>query len=390
MNNKQRCCHCSLLHKCRFFSGFREVGAMALSLVSVARPQAMTDTTWQPAMEETRPPAMAETTRPTAMAESSQSDSEVMGDAALLTCNPQVAPFKRRPAAKRKYDTADALASVQIQEHLCIKGCRLKQFVALPITTMGGKRYTRIASKESWMCELLAGRVCTSEMQHGVSMLKEFVIRELSCGQSPARAASTELSTLVIALDSEDEEPAAQPEPPAVQPERRRRQMGTMTGVINLHGVTVAVMVQHRTLWVEADAGAVAAMLTQLQRCLVPSSVRSARRRAALGRQPVSPESTSSGSSSCAADPGATLADSQTTAEPKVYLGNGRYYVSYVNDHGQRTTCSKGLAVRQRDTSGKPLSAAAYEAELERVRQLAIQMWRDLDKGITSRAASQM
>lgn len=275
--------------------------------------------------------------------------------AALVTCNPQVAPFKRKPACKRKY-CQNALGDLQIQEHLCIKGCRLREFVALPITSLGGVRFTRIASKESWLCELLAGRVCTTEMHHGVSQLKEFVIRELGGGQAQARAATaTSLGVEVVALDSsEDDEPAAQPEPPA----RRRRQMGgrqTVKGVIEVHGVQVTVMIQHRTLWVEANASAVTAMLNQLQRCLVPDAVKSARTKAALGRQPGSPDSTASASSSLADSQ--TTADSPSTAKPKVYLGNGRYYVSYVNDCGQRTTCSKGLAIRQRDEHGHPWSA---------------------------------
>ena len=336
--------------------------------------------------------SLVSATGPSAMAVSSPSSSL---DDPLVMCNPQVAPLKRKPAAKRKYNLADSLDDVQIQEHLCIKGCRLKQFLALPITSVDGVRYTRIASKESWMCELLAGRVCTSEMHAGVSKLKEFVIRELS-GSAPADSqlqakmhATTSMASLgaaVVELDSEDDEE------PAAQPERRRREMGrrhmgTMKGAINLRGLKVVVMLQHRTLWVEATATAVAAMLNQLQRCLVPDTVKAARQtQAVLGRQPDSPASTS-GSSSCAAE---TPADSQTTADkPKVYMGNGRYYVSFVNEHGRRSTCSKGLAIRQRDEHGNPLSATAYAAELDRIRELAVQRWRDLDRGSKSLAASQ-
>ena len=84
--------------------------------------------------------------------------------------HPQISGVFQLPSArKRKYQTADGHGDLEVQECLCVRGCRLKEWLALPIIREGGIAYTRVSAKEQWLCELNAGRVRTGEWHSAIS-----------------------------------------------------------------------------------------------------------------------------------------------------------------------------------------------------------------------------
>ena len=51
-------------------------------------------------------------------------------------------------------------------------GGRLKEFVAIPVRAFDGQRFARVTSRESWVCQVTAGRVITTELRTAITKAK--------------------------------------------------------------------------------------------------------------------------------------------------------------------------------------------------------------------------
>ena len=74
----------------------------------------------------------------------------------MFASHPQVSTRKilKPSAKKRKYVTAHGFGDTVVEEHLCVKGGRVTQHVALPIRLVESERMIRVAAKEGWLCEM--------------------------------------------------------------------------------------------------------------------------------------------------------------------------------------------------------------------------------------------
>ena len=89
-----------------------------------------------------------------------------------ISSHPQVATFARAPAPKRKFCAADAYDDIVIEPQLCVMGGRLKEFVAIPVRTFDGQQFARVTCRESWVCQVTAGRVITTELRTAITKAK--------------------------------------------------------------------------------------------------------------------------------------------------------------------------------------------------------------------------
>ena len=295
-----------------------------------------------------------------------------------IDSNPQVAPLKSA-ANKRKYRDQDSMHDVEVVEHLCVKGGRLQEFHALPVKRIDGQLFVRIGSKESWVCQVFAGRVVTNEMYSGVRFLKAHIRdlrlrQELAAQKEAVERASAGRAGLAlheICLDSENEQDAAvspaeqvaadsleaEQLPTASKRQRQRRAAGDVFA-IDLRGLSIKCVFVQQSLYIEANAPAVKAVMDQLRVLLVPVQVRGARQLLSASVPRSSPTATTG----------------------KVCLLKGRYAVTYRDLSGARRQATQGLHIKTKDQYGNRITGEAYAAELERVRGLAIELWNELDR----------
>ena len=289
--------------------------------------------------------------------------------------NPQVATFRRSPAAKRKYRPADNYEDIVIESRLCVSGGRLAEWVALPTVRFGGGDFVRVSAKEPWICQLTAGRVVTRELLAAVSKVKRRIrtriaAQEASAANECLQAAAKGRQALLldkISFESSDEEveeesgdgeDGCQPvsgRPTAEAPRRRKRlaKVSTQARPVTLLGVNFTVVYAKRRLFIQARADAVTAVVRQLRVELLPLTLREARARRATSEQAPGPPP-AAGSPLPAGPPlsvgptsskhGASVGGSSAVAgdQGRLVLHNGRYIVFVITADGQRTTVTKG------------------------------------------------
>ena len=234
----------------------------------------------------------------------------------------------------------------------------------------------RIAGKEAWLTQLCAGRVVTHEFYSGIKRLKERMRKVIHARQKEEReravnAASANRDALpldTLALDSsgeseEEEEVSAKDVEVSTGRHRgavarARPRSATAVSKVSLHGCEFSVTFLRRTLYVEATAAAIKAVVTELRVLMVAPPLRQARTRLATKRA-------------------ATPMDEE---KGRLWLANGRYCVMYRAEDGSRKMSVKGLTVTAFNALGQPLQGDAYKLELERVRTEAMRRWNELDR----------
>ena len=280
--------------------------------------------------------------------------------------HPQVFPTKA--AKRRRYSNLET--PVEIQECVCIKGGRLREWLALPVEEHGGTTWTKFCSKMPWITMLLSGRVRSGELFSAVRAVKQLIIQraELKVADERARAL-TAVRTARAALEVSDDDDEGDDEDK--KGTETRPATGPREVEVNLFdekGQAVPTLVLYRqgNTLVEVKVRVISALCDEVRRAVVPATVRAFReKRAAAERASLV---------ACAGNPKASR---PIELEGRVCFSHAKraFCVTYKDADNVRRVSRKGLKV-----SGDGKQGGAYRAQLDKTRIMAMAMWDELDK----------
>jgi hypothetical protein len=302
----------------------------------------------------------------------------------MPTPTPAKADSLQTPTKKRRLRRYCGGASdgLDVTQRPCLTGKRLSEPICLPTQEIDGVTMVRVAAREGWVNQALAGRVVSTDYTTAAQMVKAKIaalIEATEEADSPDAAAGHKLqaasqgrAALGVSDDEDQDEDEGdsgveilQGEEKAVQrllgAGKKTRQHAAST-VITIQNVQMRVALRNRILWVECGASSLDALLKEIGDTQAAPAERRAKR---------------------VADKAARLQDAagDSSLEGRVSFDTSRswWVVKYLKADGNRGTWTRGLAVPMLGITGGALPVEEYRERLRKTCAAAKLKWNELD-----------